>query len=358
MAPSEALQRRLSDAGIAVQPGSIVDLTLAGTRYAVMKTTLDALQDSGEFDLVLATVGSSARTQPELAVQPVLDAAGGATPLAAFIVPEAPEALQRLATAGLAGFRTPEGCADAVAAAFRRRVPASRLRTMAGTGPGRLLDEAQAYRLLAGLGLAHAPFVELAADAEVPVDLPMGWPVAVKLLDADVAHKSDIGGVRLGVGDRTALASAIAAIRAAAGPHLPDRRVERVLVQAMQRGVGELLLAYRLDPDAGPIVIVAAGGVQTEVMADAQIRLAPVGIDGAREMIAALRCAPLFRGFRGRPAGDLEAAAYALAALSQLATRADLGVLEAEINPLIVGERGVAAVDAVVRVAPPSGVSY
>jgi succinyl-CoA synthetase beta subunit len=71
-----------------------------------------------------------------------------------------------------------------------------------------------------------------------------------------------------------------------------------------------------------------------------------------------LRCAPLFRGFRGRPAGDLEAAAYALAALSQLATRADLGVLEAEINPLIVGERGVAAVDAVVRVAPPSGVSY
>lgn len=352
--PSAALHRRLAGAGVAVQPGTIVDLTLAGTRYEVMKATLDAMQASGEFDLVLATVGSSARTQPELAVQPVLDAAVGATPLAAFLVPEAPDALRRLADAGVAGFRTPEGCADAVAAAFRRRVPAPRTRPGHEPGPGHPLDEAQAYRLLAGLGLPHAPFVELAVGTDVPAALPMPWPVAVKLLDADVAHKSDIGGVRLGIGDRDTLTAAIASMRAAVAQHEPGRRVQRVLVQAMQQGVGELLMAYRCDADAGPVVIVAAGGVHTEVMADAQVRLAPVGVDEAREMIAALRCARLFQGFRGRPPGDLQAAAQALAALSRLATRADLRVLEAEINPLIVGERGIAAVDAVVRVSGPS----
>src|SRR5207237_10004464 len=121
--PSAATLARLAAAGIKVQPARLVDLTTAGTRYDVMKAALDIITTAPEFDLVLAVVGSSARFHPELAVKPVIDSAGAGKPIAAFIVPDAPQALAQLSAAGIPSFRTPEACADAVAAALRRRVP-------------------------------------------------------------------------------------------------------------------------------------------------------------------------------------------------------------------------------------------
>ena len=123
-------------------------------------------------------------------------------------------------------------------------------------------------------------------------------------------------------------------------------RLERVLVQPMIAGVGEALVGYRVDRDVGPLMMVAAGGVFTEIYRDRSLRLAPVDLDTAREMIAEVRGFALLSGYRGKPAGDLDALARAIVALSQLAH--DATVLEAEINPLIVrppGE-GVMAVDA------------
>ena len=119
--PSTETLARLAKAGVEVAPGRIVDLTLAGTRYAVMKGALDVLLSAPEFDLILAVPGSSARFEPELAVRPVIDSAGGGKALAAFVVPDAPEALAKLTAAGVPNFRTPEACADAIAAAFSRR---------------------------------------------------------------------------------------------------------------------------------------------------------------------------------------------------------------------------------------------
>jgi succinyl-CoA synthetase beta subunit len=116
----------------------------------------------------------------------------------------------------------------------------------------------------------------------------------------------------------------------------------------MVAGVGEALVGYRVDRDVGPLVMVAAGGVFTEIYRDRSLRLAPVDLDTAREMIAEVRGFALLSGYRGKPAGDLDALAQTIVALSQLAH--DETVLEAEINPLIVrpaGE-GVTAVDALV----------
>jgi succinyl-CoA synthetase beta subunit len=116
----------------------------------------------------------------------------------------------------------------------------------------------------------------------------------------------------------------------------------------MVAGVGEALVGYRVDRDVGPLVMVAAGGVFTELYRDRSLRLAPVDLDTAREMIAEVRGFALLSGYRGKPAGDLDALAQTIVALSQLAH--DETVLEAEINPLIVrpaGE-GVTAVDALV----------
>ncbi|MEA3021518.1 MAG: hypothetical protein QOK01_370, partial [Alphaproteobacteria bacterium] len=171
-------------------------------------------------------------------------------------------------------------------------------------------------------------------------------PVAVKLL-GEIAHKSDIGGVALDIADGAGLVAAIAKMRAVVGAH--GHRMDRVLVQPMIAGVGEALIGYRVDRDVGPLVMVAAGGVFTEIYRDRSLRLAPVDLDTARDMIAEVRGLKVLAGYRGKPAGDLDALARAVVALSQLAL--DETVAEAEINPLIVrpAGQGVVAVDALAK---------
>jgi len=347
--PSPDTLARLAASGVAVEPGRIVDLTLAGARYEIMKAALDTLLAAPEFDLVVAVVGSSARLNPKLAVQPIADCAQAGRPLAAYIAPDAPEAFALLTAAGVANFRTPESCADGVAAALTRRTP------VAWTPPTRIvsvkpraLDELAAYGLLDRIGVPRAPAVALDANLAAPPALPFAYPVVAKVLAADITHKSDVGGVAVDVADGAALVRAVAQIGANVRRHRPGHAVERVLVQPMIAGVGEVLIAYRVEPEVGPLVMLAMGGVFTEIYRDRVLRLAPVEVATAREMIGELKGAAVLSGFRGRPAGDLDALARAIAALSQLAS--DPTIMEAEVNPLIVREerQGVLAVDALV----------
>jgi acyl-CoA synthetase (NDP forming) len=348
---AETLARIKSATGIDIAPSRLVDLTVAGARYEVMKAALDILTAAPEFDLVVAVVGSSARFLPERAVKSIVDSAGAAKPIAAFLVPEAPEALAQLAAAGVPNFRTPEACADAIAAAFKRRPPkpiVAMLRRVVKKG-GRTLDEAEAYALLDRLGIARAPFVTLGADIVEAPALPFAYPLAVKVLSTTIAHKSDVGGVALNVEDGDALLTAIKAIEATVTQRSTGVRIDRVLAQPMLTGIGEVLLGYRIDRDAGPLVMLAAGGIHTEIYRDRALRLAPVDLAEAHTMIGEVRAMRMFEGFRGKPAGDLDALAQAIVAMSQLASMSDVG--EAEINPLIVRPQGegVVAVDALVR---------
>ncbi len=425
--PSEATYARFAAAGIAVARARLIDLTLAGARYDVMKAALDILTTAPEFDLVIVVVGSSARFHPELAVQPIIDCAktGAAAPLAVFLVPDAPQARVALGKAGIANFYTPEACADAAVAALTRRAPRlspppggerSPAQRRAGGGgsaaarealrrgaalpspsplvgegrgggsggfgedvphfptptpdpspqgggekmrgidhdrveqnPIRALDELEAYAICDQLGIAHAPSVALDITAPPPAILPFDFPVVVKVLAAEITHKSDVGGVMLGIADPPALSAAMAAMRA----RLPQTR--RVLVQPMISGIGEALIGYRVDRDVGPLVMVAAGGIFTEIYRDRSLRLAPVDLDTAHEMIAEVRGLKVLAGYRGKPAGDIDALAQAIVALSRLA--ADPSVVEAEINPLIVRREGegVVAVDALIRMMSQAG---
>ena len=341
--PSEETYARFDAAGIKVSRSRLIDLTLLGTRYEVMKAALDILTIAPEFDLVVTVVGSSARFYPDLAVRPIIDSAGAEKPIATFLVPEAPQARAELGKAGVANFYTPEACADAVAAALSRRPPRPLLPERAratASGAGRLLNEGEAYGVLDRLGVPRAPSVALDIDA-APPSLPFAYPVVVKVLSAEISHKSDVGGVALGITDAAALAAAMTAMHA----RLPQAR--RVLVQPMIRGVGEVLVGYRVDPDAGPLVLLAAGGVFTEIYRDRSLRLAPVDLATAREMIAEVSGLKALAGYRGKPTGDLDGLAQAVVALSQLAS--DPSVVEAEVNPLIVRTDAVVAVDAVVR---------
>jgi acyl-CoA synthetase (NDP forming) len=270
--------------------------------------------------------------------------------LAAFLVPHAPEALTMLADAGVPAFRTPESCADAIAAALGRRAPRSvPAAPPARPGATRPLDEAASYALLAGPDIVSAPHRVIPVDGP-DIDLDgLRFPVAVKALSATLGHKSDVGGVVLGVDTPEGVREAAREIRAEVAAR-GGFEISEVLVQSMAAGLGQVLVGYRVDPDVGPLVLVAAGGLLTEIYADRSLRPAPVDLTTAHRMLDEVKGIAALRGHRGAPRGDLDALARLTVAVSELAGRLD--VVEAEINPVLVRPDGdgVVAVDAVVRV--------
>ena len=361
-APSAETITRLAEHGIEAGDGVLIDLTLAGAKYEVMKAALDVVCSAPEFDAVVAVPGSSARFHPELAVKPIADSAGStATPLAAFIVPSAPQALQLLRRAGVAAFGTPEAGAEALVAVFNRSTPrAGDVPALAPDSPTEVLDEAASYELLSSVGLPHAPFATVeVTTVDGGLDLPVATPAAVKVLSAQIAHKSDVGGVVLGVKDGDGLTLAVKEIASAVGTHAPEVRVDRVLVQEMVSGLGEALIGYRHDADAGPIVLLAAGGVLAELHRDRSVRTAPVDLETARDMVAEVVSFRALAGYRGAPRGDVDALARAVVAMSRLGETGSIDgdpVIEAEANPVMVlaEGHGVVAVDALVRRAVPA----
>ena len=341
---------RLGLAGIASE---VRDMTLAGTNPDRIASALAAMDKDERTDAVLAVIGSSAQFRPESSVAGVTSAAGALKkPLAVFLAPDAPETAKGLAAAGLACFRTPEAAADALRARLAWRAPAapadagdvsSAERALAGTS-GPVLDEAEARAVLAALGVPVAP-AHLVTDLDRLSGIPwaLDYPVALKAVSPALPHKTEAGAVVLDIPDRGALRAAARAMVA----RLRNVPLKGLLVAPMQRGIGEVLLGFRRDPQGGPVVVLGAGGVLAELMPPPVVRTAPLDLDDAREMVAAAPIAHV-RGVRGRGAGDLDALARAVAALSRLAALPE--VTEAEANPLLVkGEgEGVAALDALI----------
>ena len=330
---------RLGLSGIeTVAPGSnapIIDLTMAGTS-AQYAATLASLIESPECDAVLAVVGSSAMFHPQHAVEPILGAPRAAKPLAAFLTPHAEQSLALLARAEVPAFRTPEACADAFRAYFEWRAPRAQLSESEFDLEiqDRKFDERSSLDLFASLGIetaqsqaAHAP----AFEHSVP------YPVAAKILSAEIAHKTEAGGVILGIANQADFDLKV-----------PGLKSKQILVQAMHSGLGEAIIGYRDDPLVGPLALVGAGGVMAEIYQDVVLALAPVNEEEAEEMIARVKGFAVLRGYRGLPCGDLRALARALSALSRLALVRGRPVAEAEINPMIVKGGGAIAVDGLV----------
>jgi acetate---CoA ligase (ADP-forming) len=356
--PSAETFARLADRGAPARTARIVDLTLEGARYEVMRAALATLTEAREHDALIVVVGSSARLGPETAVRPIIELAGTGLPLAVFLAPDAPEATAALTAAGVPCFRTPESCADAVTAVFSRRLrygvvtpPARRAAPSAGAPAAtieRTLDENTAYQVLDAIGVPRVATAVITDDDAA--ELPFGYPVVAKALSAEIPHKTDIGGVMLGIADADGLRESIRAIRASVAGHRPDLGPLPVLVEPMLSGLAEVLIGYRIDPQVGPIVLVAAGGELAEMYSDRSLRLAPVDLAAARDMIAEVRSLRVLEGFRRRPAADTEALARAIVSLSRLAERPE--VSELEINPLLVqaAGQGVVAVDTLARI--------
>jgi len=175
------------------------------------------------------------------------------------------------------------------------------------------------------------------ADGVLAAAKQIGYPVVLKTADPTVTHKSDAGGVLLGLRDRAELARAYASLSARLGP--------RVLVCESVPAGTELAVGIARDPDLGPLIVVGAGGVLVELLADRAVALPPVDERTARQMVAGLRVARLLAGARGAPPADLAAVVRAIVGVSAVAAELGGQLAALDVNPLICGPGGAVAVD-------------
>ena len=200
--------------------------------------------------------------------------------------------------------------------------------------------------VLAASGIAvAAPVLVKTADEVGLAAAEVGFPVALKIVSPDISHKTEVGGVRLGLSSAEAVADAARAMYERAHRERPQATIAGFAVQPMVSPGKELLLGAIRDPQFGPIVMVGLGGIYVEILRDVATRLAPVDPDEALAMLEELRLAPVLHGVRGEPPVDLPALAAAVARFSMLvAATGDFA--ELELNPLVVGPAQVVAVDA------------
>jgi acyl-CoA synthetase (NDP forming) len=328
-----------------------LDLTLAGLKPEVMRGAISALLESPTYDALAVVVGSSALAQPRLAADAIAECqARSDKPVLAYLSPHAPAIGQALQRQGIPAVSAPEAAAAMLSALAAPPLPAA---AAPGTvavpadlprGP---LDEAESKRLFARFGIPPVREEACATpEAAATAAAALGERVVLKALSRHLAHKSDVGGVRLGVpAGRVAEegAAMLARVEAATG-----RAPDGLLVQEMVGGGVEVILGLTRDPALGTAILLGMGGVMAEVFEDTALRLLPIGRAEAEAMVAELRGAKLLRGFRGRPACDVPALVQAVLDFAAMGEALGGRLVTAEVNPLFVlpEGQGVRAADA------------
>ncbi|WP_333646208.1 acetate--CoA ligase family protein [Candidatus Binatus sp.] len=208
------------------------------------------------------------------------------------------------------------------------------------------LSEIESKRILEAIGIAtQMPEPARSADEAAAAAERRGFPVVLKVLSPDVTHKSDVGGVALGLASKVEVREAFARIRANLSQKAPDARFEGVAVQAMAAAGPELLAGIVRDPQFGPMVMVGLGGVFVEVLKDTAVRIAPIDKRETRAMLAELRGAALLDGVRGQAAVDRDAIAELLVRISEFAARRT-EIREMDLNPIAAYASGLSVLDA------------
>lgn len=217
-----------------------------------------------------------------------------------------------------------------------------------------VLANAEAARMLTDFGIPLAETIPV-KDAEQAVRAAdsLGYPVVIKIDSPDIAHKTDVGGVRVGCRDAAAVRAAVADVLQAVRRQSPAARLDGVLVQRMVAGGMEMILGVKTDPLFGPAVVCGFGGIFVEQLHDVSVRVPPVGRAEALAMIDELRGAALLRGTRGRAVADVDALADAIVRLAALAEVHRPSLRALDINPLLVLDagQGVVAVDWLIEIA-------
>jgi len=221
---------------------------------------------------------------------------------------------------------------------------------------GAPLAEHEAARLLADAGLPMLP-AHLATTAEEAAQaaLDLGYPVVLKAASREIAHKSDIGGVKLNLASAREVLTAYDEIVAAVAANAPDASLDGVLVTPMAAGGHECIIGVHRDPVFGPVVMFGLGGIFVELLKDVTFRVAPFSVDEAHRMVREIRGFAVLEGARGQAAADLDALAEALSRLSVYAAAFPDAIETIDINPLLVRPPGQGAVALDALVVPRRG---
>jgi acyl-CoA synthetase (NDP forming) len=213
-------------------------------------------------------------------------------------------------------------------------------------------SEQQARELLTAAGVPVVPG-GLAGSADEAADIAqrVGLPVALKICSAQITHKSDIGGVALGLNTEAEVRAAYEKVRAA-GDAVTGAAIDGVLVTPMRAGGAELLVGVTVDPTFGPVLAIGLGGVWVEIMGDTSLRVLPVDAAEAKRMLGELRGLPLLQGARGTRPADLDVLADAITGISQVALELGGALRALEVNPLWVNGDQVEALDVLVITEP------
>jgi acyl-CoA synthetase (NDP forming)/GNAT superfamily N-acetyltransferase len=342
------------DAGAGADPGDLAEIC-------------SLLASSDEVDAVVVVLVATGVSDSAAAMRQLADVPHPGTPL--VLVPMGGLAVAAGELAGVTIFRSTQAAVRALGRAARyaawrdqpaeppatvdhdradrARLTAARLLSEQPDDEGGWLDTDDVASLLVDYDLEPVGTVATDPLAAAAAATAIGFPVALKVAGSDVVHKTDRGLVRIGLGSTAEVVSAVREFEAELG-----QAGAPVLVQPMASGV-EIALGLVRDPGFGPLVMVAAGGVATDVWDDRVFLLPPVTVGDAARAVRSLRVWPLMNGFRGVPAADVASLEAVLVRLGQLAEDVPQ-VAELDLNPVLVGPHGCALVDVKVRLAPPT----
>jgi acetyltransferase len=349
--------------------GNPIDVTAQGHFSGGLGTAVTLLEASDEVDaiLVVGSLASEARVGVDVAaLRPAVAAQKKPILVYSYTRPSA-FARRALAEAGVVLNLHLTWTARALRALAERgrfRPPAPATLPEAAAFPelaaalarGGAFAEFETKALLQGFGVAVAPHVLVRArEGLAAAATQLGWPVALKIQSRDIPHKTELGGVALGLGDPGALERAWDRMMAAARQGAPAARIDGALVERMAPKGVEMIVGVVRDRVFGPILMVGAGGIEAELYRDASYRPAPVDAAQAREMLQELRAWKRLAGWRGAKPADIDALCGLVEQVSRFAAIFADRVAELELNPVLVHENGCTVVDALLTAKPREG---
>ena len=353
--PSEDTQRRILDVVPYASPRNPVDATAQmSSRPEILEAILAALLEDDACDALLVLMSASLYLPRLRSVyMPTLRAVREKHPdkVVMLAIHGPADAVAELTAMGFpvvdgVGPSTLAlaGLCDLAAARSLPPLPAP-LPPAPPIDAGALGTEAAAKQVLAAAGVPVLPERVVASAAEAAdAAAAMGFPVVLKIVSPDLPHKTEVGGVVLGLDSAEAVAAAHDAMLARVRDAAPRARIDGVLVSPMVKGGTEMILGAKRDPVFGPVVLVGLGGIFAEMIQDVAVRPAPVDEAEAMAMLRSLKAFAVLDGARGRPKADLAAAASAITALSRFAAQHAADIAEIDINPLLVRPAGDGAV--------------
>ncbi len=317
---------------------------------------LDIMLESGEYDAIVAFLTFVAAAESMLApVRRAIENAHARYPdrLIVLVIVAPDDIIRGYEDAGCLVFEDPTRAVRAVAALHRIQqafeAPPSQPAPTADTAPISFPDgpigEQASKRLLADAGLTViAERLTTTADEAAGAAGELGFPVVLKIASADIAHKTDVDGVRLGIDSAKRAGEAFRELMDGVRRRRPDARLDGVVVSPMMRDGVETILGIHHDPVFGPVIMFGLGGVLVEVLDDVSFRIAPFDEEQARRMVFELKGRAILEGTRGKGPYDLPALFTALARLSQFAAVHADGIESVDINPFLVLPEGQGAV--------------